>query len=425
MKILHINTSDSVGGAAIAAMRLVRAERALGVDAQLLCRDHTLPADTEGVLPLHTTLWQRCLKALERVLIILQNRGSMRNLWRIDTAQLGIDVTRLKAFKEADVVHLHWVNQGLLSLHDVERILRSGKRVVWTLHDMWPFTGVCHHAATCERWKGGEGCGKCFLLKHPRVNDMSARTYRRKLKAYGAGHFTAVGCSKWLAGLAAASPLFEGQRVVSIANVVDTDFYQPTFAEGQPSQAEVRTALGLGADERVLLFIARDVADPNKGIEHLLEALHAIVDNEAELAERLTVLMVGLNSEHCVERLPQPIKGRAICYCDDEVQLRQLYQAADLLVMPTLMDNLPNTIAEASACGLPTVAFGVGGVPQMVETGVNGYLAQPEQATDLAQGIVRCLRSESLLAMARNARAMAVKNYSPRNVAEAYLKLFS
>lgn len=423
MKILHVNTSDTVGGAAIAALRLVQAERALGHDAQLLCRDHTLPDDTEGVLPLRTTLWQRSLKAVERILIIVQNGLSMHNLWRIDTAQLGIDITRLKAFKEADIIHLHWVNQGMLSLRDIERILRSGKRVVWTLHDMWPFTGVCHHAAQCERWKSGEGCGKCPLLKRPKAVDMSARTYRRKLKAYRAGHFTAVGCSRWLASLAAESPLFEGQRVVSIANVIDTDFYQPTFAEGQPSQANVRQALGINAEERVLLFIARDVADPNKGINFLIEALQAIATQQPELAEHITLLLVGLNSERYATALPSPVKGRAINYCSDEGQLRQLYQAADLLVMPTLMDNLPNTIAEASACGLPTIAFGVGGVPQMVETGVNGYLAQPEQAADFAQGIIRCLCSDSLQAMARNARTIAIKNYSPRSVAEAYLNL--
>lgn len=423
MKILHVNTSDTVGGAAIAALRLVQAERALGHDAQLLCRDHTLPDDTEGVLPLRTTLWQRSLKAVERTLIIVQNGLSMHNLWRIDTAQLGIDITRLKAFKEADIIHLHWVNQGMLSLRDIERILRSGKRVVWTLHDMWPFTGLCHHAAQCERWKSGEGCGKCLLLKRPKAVDMSARTYRRKLKAYRAGHFTAVGCSLWLAGLAAESPLFEGQRVVSIANVIDTDFYQPTFAEGQPSQANVRQALGINAEERVLLFIARDVADPNKGINFLIEALQAIATQQPELAEHITLLLVGLNSERYATALPSPVKGRAVNYCSDEGQLRQLYQAADLLVMPTLMDNLPNTIAEASACGLPTIAFGVGGVPQMVETGVNGYLAQPEQAADFAQGIIRCLCSDSLQAMARNARTIAIKNYSPRSVAEAYLNL--
>lgn len=421
MKILHVNTSDTVGGAAIAALRLVQAERALGHDAQLLCRDHLLPPGTEGVLPLHPTLWRRSLKALERALIMVQNGLSKRNLWRIDTAQMGIDITQLKAFKEADVVHLHWVNQGMLSLNNIECILRSGKKVVWTLHDMWPFTGLCHHAATCQRWQQTEGCGKCPLLSHPSTNDMSARTYRRKRKAYHAGHFTAVGCSQWLASLAAQSPLMAGQRVVSIANVVDTNFYQPTFAEEQPSQAEVRKGLSLSTDERVLLFITRDVADPNKGIGYLIEALRVIAAQQPELAEQLTVLLVGLNSEHYIAQLPHPIKARAIRYCSNEAMLRQLYQAADLLVMPTLMDNLPNTIAEASACGLPTVAFGVGGVPQMVETGVNGYLAQPEQATDFARGIVRCLQSDSLQAMARNARTKALKNYSPRSVAEAYL----
>ena len=181
MKILHINTSDRVGGAAIAALRLLRAQRNQGLDAQLLCRDRSLPLSQTEVMNLKRTPFVRSTKALDRLSILLHNGCSTHNLWRIDTAQVGNDITRLKAFREADVIHMHWVNQGMLSLSNIAKIITSGKRVVWTLHDMWPFTSLCHQAAACQRWRA-EGCGHCPLLKHPSANDLSAKVYAQKAK---------------------------------------------------------------------------------------------------------------------------------------------------------------------------------------------------------------------------------------------------
>lgn len=170
--------------------------------------------------------------------------------------------------------------------------------------------------------------------------------------------------------------------------------------------------------------MARDVADPNKGIDYLLAAVKQIAQQAPDWAQQLLVVMVGLNSERYAAALPPVVQTKSIAYVESDNQLRLLYQAADMLVMPTLMDNLPNTIAEASACGLPTVAFGVGGVPQMVETGVNGYLAQPASVDDLTRGIISCLTTNSLLSMQRNARVRAVNNYSEKAVVEAYLKIY-
>ena len=423
MKILHINTSDRVGGAAIAALRLLRAQRNQGLDAQLLCRDRSLPLSQTEVMNLKRTPFVRSTKALDRLSILLHNGCSTHNLWRIDTAQVGNDITRLKAFREADVIHMHWVNQGMLSLSNIAKIITSGKRVVWTLHDMWPFTSLCHQAAACQRWRA-EGCGHCPLLKHPRANDLSAKVYAQKAKVYAKGHFTAVGCSHWLADLAAESPLFKGQQVVSIANALDTQKYAPAGTLGYPNQTQARQQLGLPAQRRMLLFMARDVADPNKGIDYLLAAVKQIAQQAPDWAQQLLVVMVGLNSERYAAALPPVVQTKSIAYVESDNQLRLLYQAADMLVMPTLMDNLPNTIAEASACGLPTVAFGVGGVPQMVETGVNGYLAQPASVDDLTRGIISCLTTNSLLSMQRNARVRAVNNYSEKAVVEAYLKIY-
>ena len=421
MKVLLVNTSDHAGGAAIASMRLLKALRQHGAEATLLCKDHTLPAERTEVVGLKPTLWRKLKFVLERLEIYIKNGFSRQGLFAVDTGRMGNDITRLKAFAEADVIHLHWTNQAMLSLHDVQKILRSGKRVVITMHDMWTFTGVCHNAADCQRWLNG--CGKCPQLRRPSAKDLSATTYRRKAATYGQGHFTVVGCSQWLAGLAAQAPLLKGQRVACVPNPIDTRYYAPAGTEGMPTRNEVRTMLGLPADKRLLLFTAYKVTDPNKGIDYLTEAVSLLVQEHPDLADNTAIVPAGHGAESLLSAFAVP--AYPMGYVQSEERMRQLYQACDLLVMPTLMDNLPNTITEAMACGVPCVAFNVGGVPQMVDTGVNGYLAAYCNSLDFAHGIASTLNSQSYAAMCRNARAKAVKAYDEKAVAQAYEAVYA
>lgn len=223
MRVLLVNTSETVGGAAIAAGRLLRALSRNGIEAHLLVRDRQTDSPRVSSLP-HRFL-QRFRFAAERLQIFLANGFTRHRLFDIDNGGFGADITQLPEFRRADVIHLHWVNQGMLSLRDVERIVRSGKRVVWTMHDMWPFTGVCHHADACQRWTNG--CGNCPLLKRSGPKDLSWRTFARKRRAYAGGDITFVGCSNWLAALARRSPLLDGKQVESIPNPIDTDFFIP------------------------------------------------------------------------------------------------------------------------------------------------------------------------------------------------------
>ena len=153
MKVLLVNTSDHAGGAAIASLRLLKALRQANIEATLLCRDRS--TQTEGmkeVIQLKPTLWRKAKFVLERFEIFLTNGFKRKGLFAVDTARFGNDITKLKAFQEADVIHLHWTNQAMLSLGNLKKILKSGKRIVWTMHDMWAFTGVCHNSANCNRW---------------------------------------------------------------------------------------------------------------------------------------------------------------------------------------------------------------------------------------------------------------------------------
>lgn len=421
MKVLLVNTSDHTGGAAIAALRLLKALRQEGVDATLLCRDRSLPPERTDIVSLKPSPWLKVKFALERLEIYLRNGCSREGLFAVDTARMGNDITRLPEFKEADVIHLHWTNQAMLSLSNLQQILQSGKRVVWTMHDMWPFTGVCHNSDDCTRWL--TGCGQCPQLRKPAHRDLSAQTYARKQTAYAAGRFTAVGCSQWLAGLASQAPLLSGKQVVSIPNPLDTAFYSPADTEGHPSKAEIRQSLSLPADKRLLLFTAFKLTDPKKGIDYLMESMTLLCGEHPELRDQIGIVLAGRGAEEL--RNAFPVATYPLGYITQEEQMRNIYRASDLLLMPTLMDNLPNTIAEAMACGIPCVSFRVGGTPQMVDPGVNGYLADYRNSLDFAQGIARILSSQSYAALCRNARAKAVTAYAEKTVAEKYMQVYA
>ncbi len=416
MKVLMINTSDHTGGAAIAAMRLLRALRKQGTEVKLLCRDRTLPPECTDVVSLAPSPWRKFKFAIERAEIFAANGFTRKGLFAVDTARYGNDITGLPEFKEADVVHLHWTNQAMLSLSQIEKILRTGKPVVWTMHDMWPFTGVCHHADKCTLWQ--QVCHHCPQLQRPSANDWSARIFKKKAKVYAHPNLTLVACSHWLAKLASKSPLLEGHRIESIPNPIDAQFYQPTH-----DKAEVRRRLGIPTDKTVLFFAAFKVTDPKKGINYLGESLNLLLQEHPELREKLVLVLGGQQSEAMAGSFPIPTV--ALPFDNSEEAMRARYQAADLLLMPTLMDNLPNTIVEAMACGVPVVGFNVGGLPQMIETGVNGYLANYCDSRDFAQGISRVLSSQSYTALCRNARAKAVKAYAESAVAEQYLQVYS
>lgn len=416
MRVLLVNTSEDTGGAAIAANRLLKALDRNGVEATLLVRDsrNASPQATRNIRHLRHRLLQRARFVLERDYIFLRNGFSRKNLFAIDTATHGADITRLPEFRRADVIHLHWTNQGMLSLRDIRRILCTGKPVVWTMHDMWPFTGVCHQAGDCKGWQ--TGCGHCPLLRHPSANDLSRHTYLRKARAYSAGRTVFVGCSQWLTALARRSPLLREQTVTSIPNPLDTGLYRPAESDA------ARRRQHLPPGKRLILFVAHKATDPNKGIGYLREAVSQLCRHDEKLREQMAVVVVGHKAETLQGTFATPlyIKG----YVSDADTMIDLYNAADVLAMPTLMDNLPNTIAEAMSCGTPCVGFDVGGLPQMIDHGHNGLLAAYRDADDLARCLRRALFDPSCADFPAQARAKAVSAYSEQAVAERYAEIY-
>lgn len=409
MRILIINTSEQTGGAAMAANRLMESLNDHGVKAKMLVRDKATDRITVVRIP-HSPL-ERLRFVWERATIWAHNRFSKRNLWAIDIANTGFDVTRLPEFQEANVIHLHWVNQGFLSLNDIQRILASGKRIVWTMHDMWPMTAICHHSADCMLFQ--THCHDCRLLHTPGAKDLSYHIFERKHEMMLHGRVTFVGCSQWITNLARQSALLKGQRILSIPNAIHTNIFHPM------AQDEARKAFSLPTDKQLILFGSLKVTDKNKGIDYLLEAINLLA--KTPIAQQLAIVVVGTKTDEISSLFPLPVY--ALTYISDEHRMAKLYNAVDAFVTPSLHENLPNVIAEAMSCGTPCVGFHVGGIPEMITHQQDGYVARYKDAEDFAQGIIYVLSSQHHQRLSEAARK-AAHRYREDAVALQYLKVY-
>lgn len=412
MRVLIVNTSERTGGAAIAASRLKDALIDNGVKAKMLVR--TKESDNVSVAQLRQTPMLRFNFLWERGRIWLANGLSRDHLFDIDTATRGSDITWLPEFKEADVIHLHWVNQSMLSLGVLRKILASGKPVVWTMHDMWPFTGICHYAHDCQRYVGG--CHDCPLLKKPGEKDLSWQVFHRKEETYKPGKMAFVACSRWLADQARQSRLLRGTRVTDIPNPISTSLFKPRDKE------KVREACRLPQDKKLILFSAFRTTSPIKGLNYFAEACKLYDRRHPEMREQIAIVAVGRDAEQLQGMFTYPVYPMG--YVSDEHRMADIYNACDAFLMPSLQDNLPNTIVEAMASGLPCIATAVGGIPQMIHHLENGYLAEPRQADDLCRGL-EWLFTCNYSMVSKAARSFAVNEYSEHNVAMRYIEIYN
>lgn len=408
MKVLLVNTSETTGGAAIACGRILKALRSEGADASMMVRNAERCA--QAVIPVGGTLQKRWCFIRERAAIWAANGFRKDKIFYVDIANCGIDISKTEAFREADVIHLHWINQGYISLDGLKKIAASGKQVIWTMHDMWPFTGICHHADSCTKYTSG--CHDCPLLPRRGCIDLARRTFDRKLAALEGCDITFVGCSEWLSGLCRESRIAQGRKVVSIPNPIDTAVYAPM------DKAAVRRKLGLPADKKLILFCSVKTTDVRKGMHYLQESCRILKEARSDIE----VLILGKDGEALGAALPLP--AHALGYVGDGSSLAEYYNAADVFVTPSLQENLPNTIMEALSCGIPCVGFNIGGIPEMIDHKSNGYVAGYKSAEDLARGIDWVLDEAHYCELCSNARSKVLGSYSEKVVAQQYISLF-
>ena len=413
MRVLIVNTSERTGGAAVAASRLMEALNNNGVKAKMLVRDKETDRLTVAAVP--GQKWMQFYFLWERFVVWLRLYFNRKHLFEVDIANCGADVTQLPEFQEADVVHLHWINQGMLSLKGIRKILNTGKPVVWTMHDIWPATAICHLTLDCRNFE--TQCAHCRLLPGSgSTNDLSTQIWKRKQQMLNDRQITFVTCSQWLAGEAQKSALLKGQRVVSIPNPIDTHIYTPK------DKQQARQRVGLPTEGRIILFASQRVTNRNKGMGYLLEACRLLAEQYPEKKEDITVAILGGHAEEIEGQLP--FRTCPLGYVNDEQRIVDIYNAADVFVLPSLSENLPNTIMEAMACGVPSVGFRIGGIPEEIDHQQNGYVADYCSSEDLARGIWWTLYEADHEAVRKACLQKVAHNYSQQSVANRYLEVY-
>ncbi len=409
MKILVVNTSESVGGAAIGAHRLVQSLQQLGVEVNLMVLHKS--SDTPYVIGSSEPWRAKWNFIAERIRIWIANGLSRKNLFTVSIANTGTDITQTEAFRQADIIHLQWINQGMLSTDDIERIAKSGKPVAWTMHDMWELTGICHHALGCTRYR--EGCGQCPLLRFPKPTDLSATVLQRKLHAmHGRGiHYVAV--SRWLADRAKESTLLGGEHISVIPNSLVMEKFPMT------DRQQARNALGI-RQKHVLIFGAVRIDLPIKGFQYLTKALQSLVERNDIRREDLHIIIFGtFRDDSMLKEIP--ISFTHVGPINSEQQLAQYYSASDVLVSSSLYETFGQTLIEAQACGCTPVSFEGSGQADIIRHGENGYLAQYLDSNSLADGIAWALKHDI---PRESQRTYVAKHFASDVVAWKYLRLY-
>jgi glycosyltransferase involved in cell wall biosynthesis len=416
MKVTLINTSDAGGGAPAACIRLLKALALDEVDVHLLAQNKfTGEARVEAVAD--DALSELKAKAdfyYERLPFILLHEKNETVRFAFSAANFGTNISGNHLVRDADVLHLHWTNSGFLSIKNIKQLLALNKPVVWTLHDMWAFTGGCHYAGDCEGFL--RECGNCPVLKDPSNSDISRKGWHRKKNMYaGVKNLVFVTCSNWLAGVARTSSLLKDFRIEAIPNPIDTEFYTPQ------NKAKARAKFRIRADAKIILFGAANIMHTRKGIAYLVDALQLLKLSTADAGD-IEVIIFGKNKGFDVAQIPFSVHELGII--NSQNKLVDIYSLADVFVLPSLEDNLPNMVMEALSCGTPVVAFNTGGLPDLVDHQQNGYLATYKSAEDMARGIDFVLSSTEPNRLSSAARNKVVTNFSNDVVATQYKALY-
>ena len=242
MKITILSTFDNFGGAAIAASRLNKALNNNGLSSNMLVQDRK--GNLPNVESIAQNWFQKKLALLRFALDRYQFAFYEKNedvRFIFSQVKIGVDIHNHPLVQQSDIVHLHWINFGFLSLNSLEKLFITNKPIVWTLHDMWVFTGGCHYSRECTNYE--RNCGNCVqFLKNPSENDLSHQVWERKKKIFSKANLTIVTCSEWLAQKARESSLLEDKTIISIPNPIDTDVFRP-IEKNIPTKAESQSCL--------------------------------------------------------------------------------------------------------------------------------------------------------------------------------------
>lgn len=416
MKILHLNYSDISGGAARGAYWLHNALIQSGVDSKMLVA-HKLTQD-KTVIQLDK--WNRNLvyfrsKLDQKSILLYKGKNSSffssfspsySPFWLPDTIVSQVETL------QPDLLNLHWIYSGFLS---PESIRRFKKPIIWTLRDMWAFTGGCAYTRNCDRYT--QFCGSCPQLDSKSENDVTRKLWERKQKSWSRLNLNIVSISHWLADCARKSSLLKDCRITVIPNAIDVLKFKPMPKE------TARKALGFSSERKIILFGAIYATnDERKGFKYVVEAIKNI--SKSNLRDVCELVVFGFSKTDNPIDVGIPV--RYLGMINDDQTLVNLYSASDVMLVPSIQEAFGKTALEAIACGTPVVSFDSSGLKDIIEHKKNGYRAECFSAKDLARGIAWILEDEERYQrLSQRAREKTEKEFTMDLQAKRYLTLYS
>lgn len=410
MKVLLLSTFDIEGGAAIATYRLHKGLVRGGINSLMLVQrkksDDFTVIGARSKLEVAIAYLRPYLDGLFKFLLYKKRQKRL-----FSTASVPDSIIKKVKKLSPDLIHLFWINGGFVKIETIKKI---NVPIVWTLHDMWPLTGGCHYDDECRRFQSE--CGSCPILNSGSERDLSYRILKRKAESWAHIPMVVVATSHWLANMAKMSVVFKDKRIVVIPNGIDTEKYKPI------SKSVARETWGLPQDKNLVLFSAFSAtSDKRKGNQYLIPALVSMA--KQGWGENTELVIVGASEP------AQPVNfGMKVHYVGnlgDEISQVLLYSAVDVTVAPSMQENLSNTVMESLSCGVPVVAFDIGGMPDLIDHMKTGYLAKPFEVNDLYTGIKWVLENKVMhneLSIA--ARQSVIDKYTLEKVAKQYAELY-
>ncbi|MFH1360095.1 MAG: glycosyltransferase family 4 protein [Candidatus Omnitrophota bacterium] len=408
MKVIILNTFDVVGGAAKAAYRLHKGLSRAGLNSKYLVASKR--SDNTDIITCYNFFDRWFFKIRSKLDKLPLCLYPQREKVIFSPAIVPSRISKILHHMNPDIVHLHWIAGGFIR---IEQIAKITKPIVWTLHDMWAFTGGCHYDQDCGKYMNS--CGQCPILRSEKRDDLSRLNFSRKSNAFKDLNLIIVTPSKWLAECARKSSILKDKRILVIPNGIDTEKFRPV------DKKAARKHLGLPHDKKLILFGAfKATSDQRKGYKKLAETLNLL--KEERKLNMKSVVFGGSKNGKFSNPNSDPIH---IGHVEDDARLSLLYSSADVLIAPSIQENLSNVVLESLSCGTPVVAFEVGGMPDMIDHKENGYLAKPFDVHDLAEGIRWVLADEPRHQLLRtHARNKIESEFTIELSAKKYIDLY-
>ncbi len=417
-KVLSVCTSLG-GGAGRAAYRIHQGVRGLGVDSRMLLKDGRSNDPSiltlEGFAPNNPLYkafdWTRN-KCKNKIQHYRWNQYPDRD--KVFMSDLrGTDLHGALRKLDYDVLHLHWINLRYVHIKD----LPKGKPIVWTLHDSWPFCGVCHYFFECERYK--QQCGSCPFLHSDKADDLSHKVWQEKSEIYKDLDLHIVSPSRWLGDCAKRSSLLGRFPVTVIPNCLDVNAFRPL--DEKEISPRWKKLMAIGRNKHLALFGANNATqDKIKGFSYLISALKHL--EQTGHGDDFELVVFGASESELSMDVNIPI--HYVGYVGNTDELVSLYNLASVMVVPSLTENLSCAIMESLSCGTPVAGFDIGGNGDMIEHKTNGYLAKEKDDADLAQGILWCLENNANNRLGKAAREKVLREYSFDAVCRQYKALY-